>query len=268
MFRNGPDANLFSSHPSYDGVFGWNSWPAQNAGNVETNDQTTDDGVWKQAISNSQGKIRIAGLSPILFKHYAGQNWYRRGEQNLEFRMPELLQDQPDMIEIQTWNDAPESHYIGNIWDEPNTDNTEAQAWFKDYDHKGFQQVLKAFAKAWHGCETTTDNMTPTNGKDVQGAFWHHTLTVNGDCSADPKGKPQPLPAEDSVSGVVLVASGKSNLVAVVNNGDRELGKLTLKEGYNKFKFDNLGAGKVQLEVCECIPDGLGSLFLLFWDRS
>lgn len=254
MFRNAPDANLFSSHPSYDGVFGWNSWPAQGAGNVETNDQTTDDGVWKQAVSNSQGKIRIAGLSPLLFKHYAGQNWYRRGEQNLELRMPELLQDQPDMIEIQTWNDAPESHYIGNIWDEPNTDNVEAQGWYKDYDHKGYQQVLKAFAKAWHNCETTTDNMVPTNGKDVQGTFWHHTLTVDGDCSADPKGKPQPLPVEDSVSGVVLVAKGKTNLVAVVNNGDRQLGTLQLKEGYNKFKFDNLGAGKVQLEVCKCMP--------------
>ena len=251
LFRNAPDKNLFSSFPSYDGVFGWNAWPGQFAGNVITDSSTTDDAVWKQAISNSQNKIRIAGLSPFLFKHYATQNWYRRGEQNLEYRMPELLKDQPDMIEIMTWNDAPESHYIGNVWEEPNTGNTEAKEWYMGFDHRGYQQVLKAFIKAWHNCETTTDNMVPTNGKSVQGAFWHHVLTVNGDCSADPRGKPNPLPAEDSVSGVVLVAKGNTGLVAVVNNDNRELGKMTLKEGYNKFKFDGLGAGKVQLEVCK-----------------
>ncbi|KAL1597261.1 hypothetical protein SLS60_008845 [Paraconiothyrium brasiliense] len=251
LYNQAPDANLFSSFPSYDGVFGWNSWPAQSAGLVETNASTTDDGIWAQAVSNSPGKLRIAGLSPVNFKHYAGQNWYRRGEQNLEFRMAELLsgENAPDMIEIQTWNDAPESHYIGNIWDEPNAGNTEAQGWYKGFDHTGYQQVIKGFAKAWHSCETDLASVVPTNGKSVQGAFWHHVLTVGGDCSADPKGKPEPLPAEDSVSGVVLVAKGSTGLVAVVNNGDKELGKVTLNEGYNKFKFDNLGAGKVQLEV-------------------
>lgn len=251
LYKNAPDSNLFSSFPSYDGVFGWNSWPAQTSELTRTTLQTTDDGVWKQAVANSEGKIRIAGLSPLLFKHYQGQNWYRRGEENLEYRMAELLEDQPDMIEIQTWNDAPESHYIGNIWDEPNTNNVEAQSWYKGFDHTGYWQVLKAFTTAWHNCDTTADNMVPTNGKAVQGAFWHHTLTVDGDCSADLKGKPNPLPAEDAVSGVVLVAKGNTGLVAVVNNGDKELGKMTLSEGYNKFKFDNLGAGKVQLEVCE-----------------
>lgn len=254
LYNGATSADIFSKNPSYDGVFGWNSWPSSSAGNVETTPETTDDAVWAQAVSKSPGKLRIAGLSPINFKHYAGQNWYRRGEQNLEVRMAALLKDQPDMIEIQTWNDAPESHYIGNLWDEPNTGNTEAQGWYKGFDHTGYQQVIKAFAKAWHNCESAT-NMVPTNGKRVQGAFWHHVLTVGGDCSADPKGKPNPLPAEDSVSGVVLAAKGSAGLVAVVNNGDKELGKLTLTEGYNSFKFNNLGAGKVQLEVCESIPE-------------
>ncbi|KAL5452950.1 hypothetical protein PMIN07_008180 [Paraphaeosphaeria minitans] len=248
LYNGAASADIFSKNPSYDGVFGWNSWPSSFSGNVETTAETTDDAVWAQAISNSPGKLRIAGLSPINFKHYAGQNWYRRGEQNLEVRMAALLKDQPDMIEIQTWNDAPESHYIGNIWDEPNTGNTEAQGWYKGFDHTGYQQVIKAFAKAWHTCESA-ENMVPTNGKSIQGAFWHHVLTVGGDCGADPKGKPDPLPAEDSVSGVVLAAKGSAGLVAVVNNGEQELGKLTLTEGYNSFKFDNLGAGKVQLEV-------------------
>ncbi|KAJ4303240.1 hypothetical protein N0V90_002133 [Kalmusia sp. IMI 367209] len=242
LYKNAPSPDLFSANPSYDGVFGWNSWPAQSAGNVATSMETTDDGVWKQAVANAEGKIRIAGLSPVNFKHYEGQNWYRRGEQNLEYRMEELLKDQPDMIEIQT-------HYIGNLWDEPNAGSKEAQAWYGGFDHKGYWQIIKSFTQAWHDCDQTADSMVPTNGQRVQGTFWHHTLTVGGDCSADPKGKPDPLPAEDSVSGVVLVAKGNTGLVAVVNNGDKELGQIMLNEGFNKFKFDQLGAGKVQLEV-------------------
>ncbi|KAF1979908.1 hypothetical protein BU23DRAFT_563267 [Bimuria novae-zelandiae CBS 107.79] len=249
LYKNAPDANLFTSFPSYDGVFGWNAWPAQTVGPVITNASTTDDAIWAAAVAASPGKLRIAGLSPNFFKHYAGQNWYRRGEQNLEFRIPELLADAPDMIEIQTWNDAPESHYIGNIWDEPNAGNAEAKTWYEGFDHRGYQQVLKPLAKVWHACEAGPENTVPTNGGVVQGAFWHHVLTVEGDCSADPKGKPEPLFAEDAVSGVVLVAKGSAGLVAVVNNGERELGKMALEEGYNRFKFDGLGAGKVQLEV-------------------
>lgn len=30
---------------------------------------------------------------------------------------------QPDWIVVQTWNDGPESHYIGNLWPEQNTDS-------------------------------------------------------------------------------------------------------------------------------------------------
>lgn len=40
-----------------------------------------------------------------------------------------------------------------------------------------------------------------------------------------------------------------SNLVAIVKNGDKQLGELDLVEGYNKFKFGGLGTGKVQVEV-------------------
>jgi hypothetical protein len=45
------------------------------------------------------------------------------------------------------------------------------------------------------------------------------------------------------------VAKGNTSLVAVVNVGTQQLGKMNLAEGYNKFKFTGLTPGKVQLEV-------------------
>jgi glucan endo-1,3-alpha-glucosidase len=138
---------------------------------------------------------------------------------------------------------------MGNLWPEPLSTAPAIRAYVDGYDHTGYQQILPSFIKAWKNGDKTTANMVPTNGKPIQGVFWHHTLTVGATCN-DPLGKPRDIDnAEDAVSGAVLVAKGQTGLVAVVNNGDKELGKFELVEGYNKFKALGLGAGKVQVEV-------------------
>lgn len=213
------------------------------------NVSAADDKTFMTAASSAR-KLFIMGMSPLQFKHMdSSQNWYRRGENNLEFRIEQALSLQPDMIELQTWNDAGESHYMGNLWDEPMTGSI-IHSYVDGYNHTGYWQILPSFIQAWKLGDTTTSNMVPTNGKTIQGTFWHHTLTVDADCSADSIAKSSDVQnAEDAVSGVVLVAKGHTSLVAVVNNGDKELGKLTLVEGYNRFKFGGLGVGKVQVEI-------------------
>jgi hypothetical protein len=247
--KSTPSDNFFDGKSNLDGIFNWNSWPDASAGKVDVS--STDDKKYMTAAHNTE-KVFILGMSPVQFKHMDPQNnWYVRGEGNFENRIAQALALQPDMIELQTWNDAGESHYMGNVWPEPMTDAKAIQAQVNGYDHTGYQQILGAFIKAWKNKDTTTAGMVPTNGKAIQGTFWHHTLTVGADCGNDNLDKPKDIEknAEDAVSGVVLVAKGKTGLVAVVNNGDKELGKITLVEGYNKFKFTGLGAGKVQLEV-------------------
>lgn len=242
-------ATTFDDRKSIDGVFNWNSWLPSSAekGVVSTVDDKTF-----QSKARSASKLFMMGISPVQFKHLnPSNNWYRRGEDNLEYRFGQALELQPDMLEFQTWNDAGESHYMGNVWDEPMSGSANIQALVKDRDHKAYWEVLPAFIKAWKRGDKTTANMVPTNGKPVQGVMWHHTLTVNADCGADPLAKPADIQksAEDAVSGIVLVAKGQKNLVAVVNVGSKELGKQKLVEGYNKFKFGGMPTGKVQLEV-------------------
>ncbi|KAF2736976.1 hypothetical protein EJ04DRAFT_489009 [Polyplosphaeria fusca] len=247
FYQATPSTDFFSPLPALDGVFNWNSWAPASAGQISV--PTTDDTAFLAAARNAS-KLFMLGISPLQFKHIdSSQNWYRRGESNLEVRLAQALALQPDMLEIQTWNDAGESHYVGNIWDEPMT-GSPIHGYVDGYDHRGYQQILASFVQAWKRGDEDTTNMVPTNGKVVQGTFWHHTLTVGADCGADALGKPGNVDiAEDVVSGIVLVAKGNKKLVAVVSNGDKELGKLALEEGYNKFKFEGLGAGKVQLEV-------------------
>lgn len=256
-------STTFTNRKSIDGVFNWNSWLPSSAGKGIVS--TTDDKIFQSKASGSS-KLFMMGISPVQFKHLdETNNWYRRGEDNLEYRFGQALDLQPDMLEFQTWNDAGESHYMGNIWDEPMTTSPEIQALVKGRDHTGYWQVLKAFIQAWKRGDKTTANMVPTNDKPVQGVFWHHTLTVDADCGSDPLKKSDDIKAaaEDAVSGIVLVAKGQKNLVVVVNVGSKELGKQTLVEGYNKFKFSGVTPGKVQLEVWDgstMIGGGYGKL--------
>ena len=246
--RATPKLDFFTGLEALDGIFNWNSWPAAAAGKVDVSD--SDDATYL-AAAHGEGKVFMMGISPFQFKHIdSGNNWYLRGEGNLEKRLEQALALQPDMIELQTWNDAGEGHYMGNWWEEP-IQNTPILEYVKDYDHKGYWAILAPFVGAWKRGETKTSGMVPI-GKVVQGTFWHHTLTVDGDCESDPLGKPRDYQnSEDLVSGVVLVESGRTGLVATVSNGDKELGKVDLVGGYNQFKFEGLGAGKVSISIAD-----------------
>ena len=107
---------------------------------------------------------------------------------------------------MQTWNDAGEGHYMGNVWDETQVQPA-IKAYSEDYDHKGYWEVLPAFIQAWKRGDTDTSSMRPTNGKSAQAVFWHHTLTAGGDCSGDPLGKG---PGFENVEDIVTVCIDSS----------------------------------------------------------
>jgi len=243
-----PSTLFFDSRDSLDGVFNWNSWQSNTAGKVTVS--AISDKTFQTAAHNTD-RLFMMGISPVQFKALdSSNNWYRRGEDNLEYRFGQALDLQPDIIQLQSWNDAGEGHYMGNIWPEPLNQRTKDLT--NDYNHTGYWQILPAFIQAWKRGDTTTANMAPATGKSVQGAFWHHTLTVAATCNADTVVEKSPSIlsiAEDAVSGVVLVPKDKTNLVAVVNVGTKELNKTKLVPGYNSFKFTGLTTGKVQLEV-------------------
>jgi len=176
----------------------WNAWPQNTQGDIIV--PTTDDVTYLEG-AHAAGKTFLMGVSPLQFKHLdSGDNYYRRGEQNLEYRFDQVLSLQPDFIELITWNDAGESHYMGNSWPEPIAGSV-IPGYTDGYDHTGYWQILGAFIQAYKAGVTTTGSMYPVNGKKAQGTFWHHTLLVGGDCSADGLGKPQGISAaEDKVT--------------------------------------------------------------------
>jgi glucan endo-1,3-alpha-glucosidase len=259
-----PSTNFFANRASIDGVFNWNSWQPSSAGRVRVS--STDDNTYNTAAHTGTTKrIFMMGISPVQAKHLDSfQNWYRRGEDNLEYRLDQALALQPDIIQLQSWNDAGEGHYMGNLWPEPLNNRTKDLT--DAYPHQGYWQILPAFIQAWKRGDKSTANMVPTNGKPVQGVYWHHTLTAAGTCTNDvvPKAADIANLVEDAVTGILLVpAKSTTKLVAVVNVDGKWLNQMDLKPGFNRFKFTGMGEGKVDLQVWDgstLVMGGYGSL--------
>ncbi|TGO07069.1 hypothetical protein BTUL_0337g00080 [Botrytis tulipae] len=244
-------SSFFTKYPTLNGTFNWNSWPTYSAGDSPVD--TIDDTIYQKA-AKAAGKGFMMGISPLQFKHIdSTQNWYRRGEANLEVRFDQVLSAQPDFIEFQTWNDAGESHYMGNTWREPLVSDTTPEALSSiAYDHTGYWQILKSFIKVWKEGKTSAQTMYPTNGKDAQGTFWHHTLLKNGDCSGDSLGLGKPVGiggVEDSVTAVVLVASGVTGLKGSISVGGKVLGTKNFEAGFNTMVVSNITTGAVSMSV-------------------
>ncbi|KAK5941705.1 hypothetical protein PMZ80_005655 [Knufia obscura] len=199
------NSSLFDQFPSLDGIFNWDSWPNISSGKKPVS--TTSDITYHRAAKKSIScKLFMMGLSPLQFKHINPQNnWYRRGESNLENRIPQVLDLQPDLLQIQSWNDAGESHYMGNSWLEPIEHASEIRAYTEGYDHRGYWEVLPAFIQAWKRGDRTTADMVPTGaGMAAQGVFWHHTLLVNGRCAANKFGLERPKGVENAEDSVTV----------------------------------------------------------------
>ncbi|POV98937.1 hypothetical protein PSHT_13766 [Puccinia striiformis] len=108
---SGLDPNTaVSNNPVVDGIMTWNSWPS---GSESTN--TINDYEFQTNARASQ-KLYMAGVSPCFFTHYEDKNWIYRSDDNLYIsRWMKLISmpNPPDFIQIISWNDYGESHYIG-----------------------------------------------------------------------------------------------------------------------------------------------------------
>jgi len=205
--------------PALDGAFNWDSWPHEAVGIAKVS--TTEDNTYIKG-AHSTDKTFMMGISPLQFKHMdSGNNWYRRGAGNLEHRFSQILDLGPDFVQFQTWNDAGEGHYMGNIWPEPAQTAPQIQAYTEDYGHSGYNQILPAFIAAYKAGATTTDSMQPTNGKKAQGTFWHHALLKDADCSADGLGKPAGVENVEDIVAVSVFSPFKYQKLTSTGNHSR-----------------------------------------------
>lgn len=92
-----------------DGLFSWNAWP------IGAVDITT--AIDEAYIIALNGQPFVMPVSPWFFTNLPGygKNWLWRGDDLWYDRWQQVIQIAPEFVEIITWNDYGESHYIGPL---------------------------------------------------------------------------------------------------------------------------------------------------------
>ncbi|KAJ9098056.1 hypothetical protein QFC19_006491 [Naganishia cerealis] len=134
----------FGKLPTYDidGFVNWGAaWPSSTA------DVTTAD---DQGMVSLLGTKRLmATVSPLFFTHFPWKNWlYRSDDFMMSQKLEQLLcmRNQLDQIEIISWNDYGEAHYVGDIGgDQP----PESKLYTLGIPHTGILPLIKYYATAW-----------------------------------------------------------------------------------------------------------------------
>ncbi|KIW92519.1 uncharacterized protein Z519_06366 [Cladophialophora bantiana CBS 173.52] len=167
--------------PNVDGLLSWNAWP-NGASDMTDNDD-------KAYLTALDGRPYMMPVSPWFYTNLPlwSKNWLWRGDDLWHDRWDQVLDVQPAFVEILTWNDWGESHYIGPM---PPTDsaipdgagpyvlNNPHHAWLKDLPHyiaayKNTSRPDESHITFWYRlnpasgsvCGAGTTCNTPTQGQ-------------------------------------------------------------------------------------------------------
>ncbi|KAJ3899887.1 glycoside hydrolase family 71 protein [Lentinula edodes] len=165
---------VFSTYPSIDGFFNWWSWPADVA-----SDLTTATDLAYQAGISTAGRSGpyIMAVSPWQFKELGGTNdWVEQSDELWKYRWEQAISDvKPDIVEIVTWNDYGESHYISDINPIVNLGDL-APLYVNGFDH-GAWRTMAQYYISWY-----KNGVAPAITED-QVVYWYRAYPKAIACS-------------------------------------------------------------------------------------
>lgn len=213
-YYTNPTTFLSSLSTYISGTFSWETaWPW--AGTVPSNVSITSDEL-VQTAGTLLDKSYMISLSTLQYKHLPSQNlhWYRAGEVTLPQRMTQILAMpvQPDYVEVLTWNDAGESHYIGSLHAEGIPPEQLAYANSTDWPHEAWQPVISSFIAAYKSGGSSS-LMAPPAGSAAVGAMWYRSILKDAVCANDPLRRPTGWQAaQDAVNYAIVLPADASGL--------------------------------------------------------
>ncbi|GBE84927.1 glycoside hydrolase family 71 protein [Sparassis latifolia] len=152
LTTNSVQSTLGSAAPALGGLGTFSSAVEQTL-NQSTGIFSTDAPYLNGLNSiSSSSKTYIAAVSPWFFTHYGpntyNKNWIYLADFHLyPTRWDSLIEnrDSVDVVEVLTWNDYGESHYVGPIEGaQPNS-----QAWVNGFNHTGWLDMTSYYASAY-----------------------------------------------------------------------------------------------------------------------
>ncbi|KAL1624390.1 hypothetical protein SLS56_007794 [Neofusicoccum ribis] len=243
-----------------DGLFSWESvWPLRGQANTLS---IADDDDYRASTSKAD-KSYMVGLSMLQYKNSYGANIYRAGEDNLSNRIHNILNmtTAPDFAQLLTWNDGPESHYIGTIWPEQNNDTEpNLYATQRAAPHNAIQPLLASFTQAFKRGLSSGDMAPANDSTDAVGALWFKPILASTACANEDDGnlhheKPDGYDvAVDVAAWAVVVApdavdAGRSLTLRGFSGGEAMPQDVELTAGLNFGNFSTLRSGAQCMEV-------------------
>ncbi|KAH7049138.1 putative glucan endo-1,3-alpha-glucosidase agn1 precursor [Macrophomina phaseolina] len=202
---------------SIDGFFSWDMWP-EGANDMST----TPDKSWQSTIGD---KDYMMGVSPWFFTDLKGYGKQRlwRGDDLWADRWEQVQQVNPEWVEIVTWNDYGESHYIGPIWEagipQDASANADARWYVEGYGHQHWRDLLPYYIARYK-------NGSPPAVTQEKLTWWYRlspkaagtTQVTGNDCSYQPCLDPNAI-VQDEIFFTALI-SDPANTNIVVQVGD------------------------------------------------
>ncbi|PSN70835.1 glycoside hydrolase family 71 protein [Corynespora cassiicola Philippines] len=237
-----------------DGALNWQAWDSDGNNKAPKAGQnvTVADGD-AGYVAWLNGKDYIAPVSPWFFTHYGpevdySKNWVFPGDLLWYNRWNEVLELGPRFLEILTWNDYGESHYIGPLASKHTDDGN--SKWALNMPHNGWLDMAKPFIAAYKAGQKSPASFITED----QLVYWYRPTLKSLDCDAtdttmedapNPYGnyfKGRPDGSDTLEDAVFVVALLKEEGSVTVNSGSVAK-TFTAPAGASAWKVE-MGVGK------------------------
>jgi len=205
----------------------------------------------------------MAAVSPWFFTHYGpdswNKNWIYRGDDWLFVRRWEQLiamQDQIDIVQIISYNDYGESHYIGPI----KGAQPKSQAWVDGFPHEPWLHLTRYYARAFK------EGAYPAIEADTI-YMWArpHLKSV---VTEDRVPRPRDWELTDDMIWVVVFAMAPAAITISSSDDGHDVRVVEVPAGVSKLSHpvDPKGSMRARMEregvlVAECAPERHGFRF-------
>lgn len=240
-----------------DGAFSWNAWTKSTSEDVyylqSRNNPSTYLNTEIQTSYNTggtsiySGKTYMAGIGPLLFTHFNYKNWVYSNDDLYTTRWDNIIAEQPDFVEIISWNDYGESHYIGDIAGslpyDSNGVSSSSWAYSPQFDHTALGSLTQYYITAYKNkaYPAVTQNSL---------YMWYRPHSINAVATDDPYGEPTCESATCPVDNIYLTVLLTSSATVSVTSGS-SVQTFNGVVGRNYFQFVGFSTGTPSVQVTQ-----------------
>ncbi|KAG5650535.1 hypothetical protein H0H81_011886, partial [Sphagnurus paluster] len=220
----------FNEWPSLDTWYCWGcAWP-----NGNQDKSTDDDEYYLSQLGSRYGTT----VSPWMYTHYNYKNWYQRGDNWLFIRRWEQLmamRDRLTFVELVSWNDYGESHYLGPI----KGAQPDGTTWTAGFPHTAWYDLSQYYITAFK------TGSYPAITQDVI-YYWARPHPAAAQASNDGLGRPQGWDWTPDTLWAVVFATAPSTVTLTCGSSSQTF--TNVQKGVTKLQIP-LAPGKITVKM-------------------